>query len=592
MYNVDIKKEYGINHNENLSEEKFYGCSFCREENSVDLEENTFSNSDFYSDLEKLSAVLPPKIIGEMKKSKLDDIVEVVLDIGRRGELRHLDKTIEYLGQEFVTQQDIEYVISKIDDFTSDNRSGIPGTLHRISAMRNRKGKVIGLTCRVGRVVTGTINCIKDLVLQEKSILFLGRPGVGKTTKLREIARLLADDINKRVIVVDTSNEIAGDGDVPHKAIGKARRMQVLSPEKQKDVMIEAVENHTPEVIVVDEIGTEQEAQAARTIAERGVMLIATAHGNLLENLIKNPTLSDLVGGVNSVTLGDDEARRRACQKTVLEREKQPTFDIIIEIRDRETLAVYPNAAEAVDCILREWPVSPEIRKIDYNNHSVILSERSEREDLSKRQNFTDSHAAATPSLRMTTQQKEQKINFEAYVDKYTKNTASAAKKIFIYAVSRSMVDKVIERLDIEVEITRNIDEADVVIAHNSFSKGGAKILNVAKDYHLPIHFVKSNTMPQIQKAIKDSFGMKEKPGDSYGMACFDETEDALKEVQGAVYKILNGSDSIELEPRKSYIRKLQHEIIEQYQLTSTSIGEEPERRLKIISTNGLKEVG
>ena len=568
MYNVDIKKEYGINHNENLSEAKFNGCSFCREENSVDLEEHNFSNSDFYSDLEKLSAVLPPKIVGEMKKSKLDDIVEVVLDIGRRGELRHLDKTIEYLGQEFVTQQDIEYVISKIDDFTSDNRSGIPGTLHRISAMRNRKGKVVGLTCRVGRVVTGTINCIKDLVLQEKSILFLGRPGVGKTTKLREIARLLADDINKRVIVVDTSNEIAGDGDVPHKAIGKARRMQVLSPERQKDVMIEAVENHTPEVIVVDEIGTEQEAQAARTIAERGVMLIATAHGNLLENLIKNPTLSDLVGGVNSVTLGDDEARRRACQKTVLEREKQPTFDIIIEIRDRDTLAVYSNAAEAVDCILREWPVSPEIRKIDHKGETIEIKQEEKVE------------------------KKESKISFEAYVDKYTKNVGAATKKIFIYAVSRSMVDKVIERLDIEVEITRNIDEADVVIAHNSFSKGGAKILNVAKDYHLPIHFVKSNTMPQIQKAIKDSFGMKEKPGDSYGMACFDETEDALKEVQGAVYKILNGSDSIELEPRKSYIRKLQHEIIEQYNLTSTSIGEEPERRLKIISTNGLKEVG
>jgi len=568
VYNIDIKKEYGINHNENLSEENYNGCNFCREENSVDLEENKLSNSDFYNDLEKLAAVLPPKVIGEMRKLHLDDIVEVVLDIGRRGELRHLDKTIEYLGQELITQQDIEYVISKIDDFTSDNRSGIPGTLHRISAIRNRKDKVIGLTCRVGRVVTGTINCIKDLVLQEKSILFLGRPGVGKTTKLREIARLLADDLSKRVIVVDTSNEIAGDGDVPHKAIGKSRRMQVLSPERQKDVMIEAVENHTPEVIVVDEIGTEQEAQAARTIAERGVMLIATAHGNLLENLIKNPTLSDLVGGVNSVTLGDDEARRRACQKTVLERENQPTFDIIIEIRDRETLAVYPNAAEAVDCILREWPISPEIRKIDYKGETIEVKQQEKVEKA------------------------EQKVNFEAFVDKYTKNSVAASKKIFIYAVSRSIVDKVLERLNMDVEITRNIDEADVVIAHNSFSKGGAKILNVAKDYHLPIYFVKSNTMPQIQKAIKDSFGMKEKPGDSYGMACFDETEEALKEVQGAIYKILNGSDSIELEPRKSHIRKLQHEIIDQYQLTSTSIGEEPERRLKIISTNGLKEVG
>jgi len=537
----------------------------------VNLEESS-KKSDFNSDLQKLIAVLPPRISSEMKKFRLDDITEVVLDVGRLAELRHLDKSIEHLGQTLVNETEIEHVISKIDDFTSDNRSGIPGTLHRISAIRNRKGNVIGLTCRVGRVVTGTINCIEDLVRQGKSILFLGRPGVGKTTKLREISRLLADDLGKRVIVVDTSNEIAGDGDVPHKAIGKSRRMQVTSPERQKDVMIEAVENHTPEVIVVDEIGTEQEAHAARTIAERGVMLIATAHGNLLENLIKNPTLSDLVGGVSSVTLGDDEARRRSCQKTVLEREKQPTFDIIIEIRDRDTLAVYPDATEAVDCILRDWPVSPEIRKIDFKTNICQIKQEEPKE------------------------QPETKISFESYLDKYSekyqKNTASKTKKVYIYAVSRSMVDKALERLEIEVEITRNIDEADVVIAHNSFSKGGAKILNVAKDYHLPIYFVKSNTMPQIQKAIKDSFGMKEKPGDAYGMACFDETEEALKEAQAAIYKILNGSDSIELEPRKSHIRKLQHEIIEQYQLKSESIGEEPERRLKIISTTDLKEAG
>lgn len=585
MYNIDVKKEYGINHSNDLSEKNYVGCSFYEEENSVNLKDGLI-NSDFLSDLEKLTAVLPPKIAAEMNKFKLDDIVEVVLDIGRTGELRHLDKSIDSLGKDLITEQDIDYVISKIDDFTSDNRSGIPGTLHRISAIRNRKGKVIGLTCRVGRVVTGTINCIRDLVVQEKSILFLGRPGVGKTTKLREIARLLADDLGKRVIVVDTSNEIAGDGDVPHKAIGKSRRMQVLSPERQKDVMIEAVENHTPEVIVVDEIGTEQEAQAARTIAERGVMLIATAHGNILENLIKNPTLSDLVGGVESVTLGDDEARRRACQKTVLEREKQPTFDVVIEIRDRDTLAVYPNVAEAVDCILREWPVSPEIRKIDYKAPTVILSEA---QDLSGINNRIDSHATATPSLRMTTPEKEQKISFEAYVDKYI-NKEKKTKKIFIYAVSRSMVDTALERINADAEITRNIDEADVVISHKSYSKGGAKILTVAKEYHLPIHFVKTNTMAQIQKAVKDSLGIKEKPGDSYGMACFDETEEALKEVQSAVYKVLNGSDSIELEPQKPHIRKLQHEVIEQHNLTSTTIGEEPERHLKVLSQKDFKQ--
>jgi len=581
MYNNYIKNTYGAKYSEKPFYKENIECSFYDKEDYVRLtdsneampehrSENSLSSTDFLCDLEKLITVLPPRIQKEIRKKQLSDIVEVVLDIGKPGELRHLDNKIDYLGEKSVVQEDIEYLISQIDDFTSDNRSGIPGTLHRISAIRNRKGKVIGLTCRVGRVVTGTINCIKDLVLQQKSILFLGRPGVGKTTKLREIARLLADDLYKRVIVVDTSNEIAGDGDIPHKAIGKSRRMQVLSPEKQKDVMIEAVENHTPEVIVVDEIGTEQEAQASRTIAERGVMLIATAHGNTLENLIKNPTLSDLVGGVNCVTLGDDEARRRACQKTILEREKHPTFDMVIEIRDRNTLAVYPNVAEAVDAILREWPVSPEIRKIDYAPTEAEIKKAAETKDEPRR---------------------DPRVTFEAFADRYIKEV-NTFKKIFIYAVSRQMVDKVIERLNLEAEVTRNIDEADIVISHKSYAKGGAKILSLAKEYNVPIQFVKSNTMPQIQKAVKDALGIKEKPGDQLAIAYFDETEDALKEVQNAVCKVLNGCDAVELEPRKPHIRKLQHEVIEQHNLTSVSIGEEPERHLRVVSNNSLKQTG
>ena len=322
------------------------------------------NNVQFHSDLDRLIEILPPKVKKHINYENMDDVIEIVLDIGRLPEARHSGGRIESFGVEPITDEDILYIIQRVAEFTSDNRSGIPGTLHRISAIRNRQGKVIGLTCRIGRVVTGTIACIKDFVTQGKSILFLGRPGVGKTTKLREISRLMADEVGKRVIVVDTSNEIAGDGDYPHPAIGKARRMQVRQPEFQKDIMIEAVENHTPEVIVVDEIGTEAEAQAARTIAERGVMLIATAHGNCLENLIKNPTLSDLVGSIQSVTLGDDEAKRRGCQKTVLEREKQPTFDIVIEIIDRNTLAIYKDTAEAVDYILRGWPIRPEMRKV------------------------------------------------------------------------------------------------------------------------------------------------------------------------------------------------------------------------------------
>ncbi len=524
--------------------------------------------SDFFDDLQKLVNVLPPGITKELKKRDLTELVEVVLDIGRLPEVRYLNRDLEYLGEKEVTQEDIDYVTERIEDFTSDNRTGIPGTLHRISAIKNRKGKAIGLTCRIGRVVTGTISCIEDIVKKDRSILFLGRPGVGKTTKLREISRLLADDLNKRVVVVDTSNEIAGDGDVPHAAIGRARRMQVSSPERQKDVMIEAVENHMPEVVIVDEIGTEKEAQAARTIAERGVMLVATAHGNALENLIKNPTLSDLVGGLSSVTLGDDEARRRACQKTVLEREKQPTFDVVIEIRDRNTLAVYPNVAEAVDCILRDWPVTPEIRKVDDKGKTTEIRE--------------------APKLPCA----EEKENFEAYINKYMKevNNAKTARKIFVYAVSRSIVDKIIERYELNAEVTRNIDEADVVVSHKSYSKSGAKIINVAKEYHLPIHFVRSNTTAQIQKAVKQALGVSGRPGDDFAEECFDEREEALKEAQGAVYRILNGVSSVELEPRKMTIRKLQHELVEKHNLESTSVGEEPNRRLKIVKT--LKNTG
>ncbi len=514
--------------------------------------------SEFFDDLQKLINVLPPKITGKLKKKELTELVEIVLDIGRLPEVRYLDKTLEYLGKEEVNQEDIEYVTEHIEEFTSDNRSGIPGTLHRISAIKNRKGKTIGLTCRIGRVVTGTINCIEDIIKTEKSILFLGKPGVGKTTKLREIARLLADDLNKRVVVVDTSNEIAGDGDIPHCAIGKSRRMQVPSPEKQKDVMIEAVENHMPEVVIVDEIGTEEEAQAARTIAERGVMLIATAHGNTLENLVKNPTLSDLSGGVSSVTLGDNEARRRGSQKTVLEREKLPTFDIVVEIRDRNTLAVYSDAAGAVDHLLRDWPVTPEIRTIDEKGKMTEIKE--------------------------TVVPVEDKINFETYFDKYTKDINNN-KKIFVYAVSRSIVDKIIERYNLEAEVTRNIDEADVVISHKSYSKSGAKIINTAKDYHLPVFFVKSNTTAQIQKAIKQCLGIHDHPGDDFASEWFDEREDAIQEAQSAVYKILNGVNSVELEPRKTNIRKLQHELIEKHNLESKSFGEEPNRRLKVVKS-------
>ncbi|HYL41457.1 MAG TPA: AAA family ATPase, partial [Candidatus Binatus sp.] len=292
-------------------------------------------------DLDALLESLPPEIVGAIHAlPDLEGVIEVVMDLGRRPEARFPDAEVTLLERE-VGEADLAYVVDHIGTFGDDNRAGIERTLHRISAIRNRSGKIVGLTCRIGRAVYGTIEIISDFVETGKSILIMGRPGIGKTTMLREAARVLADDLNKRVVVVDTSNEIAGDGDIPHPAIGKARRMQVRTPSLQHEVMIEAVENHMPQVIVIDEIGTELEAVAARTIAERGVQLIGTAHGNTLDNLMLNPTLSDLIGGIQSVTLGDEEARRRRSQKSVLERKAPPTFDVVIEIQDREKVLVH-----------------------------------------------------------------------------------------------------------------------------------------------------------------------------------------------------------------------------------------------------------
>ncbi|CAN5223881.1 AAA family ATPase [soil metagenome] len=316
-------------------------------------------------DLDALMEALPPEICDRLRAlANRTDLLEVVMDLGRRPQARFTTGEQDLLDRE-ITDADIAHVIDHIGAFGDDNRAGIERTLHRISAIRNRAGKVVGLTCRIGRAVFGTIDIIRDIVEGGQSLLILGRPGVGKTTMLREVARVLADDLGKRVIVVDTSNEIAGDGDIPHPGIGEARRMQVRTPTEQHSVMIEGVENHMPEVIVIDEIGTELEAGAARTIAERGVQLVGTAHGNTLDNLMLNPTLSDLVGGIQPVTLGDEEARRRGTQKTVLERKAPPTFDVLVEIVERDNVIVHRNVAETVDAILRGHMVPPESRYRD-----------------------------------------------------------------------------------------------------------------------------------------------------------------------------------------------------------------------------------
>ncbi len=314
-------------------------------------------------DLQELLVALPPQITEKLHALPPErDLIEVVMDLGRRPEARFGGGGEQVLLQRDVSEEDIQYVIDHIGSFGEDNRAGIERTLHRISAIRNRSGKIVGLTARIGRAVFGTIEIVKDLVESGQSVLIMGRPGIGKTTMLREAARVLADELDKRVVVVDTSNEIAGDGDIPHPGIGRARRMQVRTPQLQHSVMIEAVENHMPEVIVIDEIGTELEAAAARTIAERGVQLIGTAHGNNLDNLMLNPTLSDLIGGIQSVTLGDEEARRRRSQKSVLERKAPPTFDVVVEIQSRERVMVHVDVAETVDALLRGDPIAPELR--------------------------------------------------------------------------------------------------------------------------------------------------------------------------------------------------------------------------------------
>src|SRR3989440_6443444 len=324
-------------------------------------------------DLDQLLEALPPHICDPLQAlQERRELLEVVMDLGREPEARLPGREV-LLSTHSVREEDIEYVVQRIGVFGDDNRAGIERTLHRISAIRNREGRIVGITCRVGRAVFGTVAIIRDIVESGRSILMMGRPGVGKTTLLREAARVLADDLGKRVMIVDTSNEIAGDGDIPHPAIGQARRMQVPTPALQHAVMIEAVENHMPEVIVIDEIGTELEAAAARTIAERGVQLVATAHGNELENLMMNPTLSDLVGGIQSVTLGDEEARRRGTQKSILERKAPPTFDVVVEIQSWERVAVHGDVAETIDSMLRGYQVPAEVRELGEDDEIRVI---------------------------------------------------------------------------------------------------------------------------------------------------------------------------------------------------------------------------
>ncbi|MEZ4658577.1 MAG: R3H domain-containing nucleic acid-binding protein [Caldilineaceae bacterium] len=519
-------------------------------------------------------------------------MIEIIMDLGRLPEARFTHGEL-YLSETEVTQDELNMVIDNIGDFGADNRAGIERTLHRISAIRNRKGDVIGLTCRVGRAVYGTIEIIKDIVTSDQSILLLGRPGVGKTTLLREAGRVRAEE--KRVVIVDTSNEIAGDGDIPHPSIGRARRMQVPTPALQHEVMIEAVENHMPEVIIIDEIGRELEAIAARTIAERGVQLIGTAHGITLENLLMNPTLSDLVGGIESVTLSDEEARRRGTQKTVLERKAPPTFDVLIEIQDRQRVSIHHNVAEAVDALLRGWILTPEIRYLD------------EEGKLRVEKSMDDS--GATPHMELFGAKQKKRRGREApngsrpgsgrndrasailpqrngdseYINVAEESdgdeTPAAAKpklmRIFPYGVGQNRLRSVAKTLNVPVEIVDELRLADIVMTLKNYYRQQPQPIVDAERRNVPIYILRSNTATQMEQCLVDIFHMASEPDDAFN--------DAMRETQDAIKKILDGAAEAELKPQAATIRSQQHQLARAANLISHSYGREPNRRVRIF---------
>jgi stage III sporulation protein SpoIIIAA len=524
-------------------------------------------------DLDLLLDALAPHICDPLRsRDDLHELLEVVMDLGRLPEARFPGREV-VLSEREVTESDIEYVVARISEFGEDNRSGIERTLHRISAIRNRRGRIIGLTCRVGRAVFGNVASVDDIIKSGDSVLFLGRPGVGKTTMLREVARVLADEMNKRVIIVDTSNEIAGDGDIPHPAIGSARRMQVASPQMQHAVMIEAVENHMPEVIVIDEIGTELEAQAARTIAERGVQLVGTAHGNTLENLMQNPTLSDLIGGIQSVTLGDEEARRRGTQKSILERRAPPTFHAVVEIQSWDKVAVHRDVAETVDSILRGYRQPSEIREItgegevhvseEVVDPSTVMGGRGGR----RRGNLQEVPQQPQP-LRQTSDNGP--VAFAPM--QAAQPQPNRGKRIYPFGVSRARLQQAMRDTGSGALISDRLDEADIVLTDRSYYRRKPAALKDAESRGVPIFVLKSNTLVQMQQAL-----LSMESGSRV-----DPVLDAMTEAEEAIHSVIQSDRPVDLAPQGAYIRRLQHELAQRFNLSSQSRGREPQRRVRI----------
>ena len=572
------------------------------------LTHHELSQKHANEDLQTLLAVLPESIQQAIRQAgRENDLLEIVLDLGRPPSARYVDGEIA-LRVEEVTVSEIEQVVSNIGDFDDDNRAGIARTLHRISGIRNRKGTVVGLTCRVARAVYGTIDIIADIVDEGHSILLLGRPGVGKTTMLREMARVLAE--KKRVVIVDTSNEIGGDGDIPHPAVGRARRMQVPRPSHQDEIMIEAVENHNPEVIVIDEIGREKEAAAARTINERGVQLIGTAHGRTLENLLLNPTLSDLIGGIESVTLSDEEARRRGTQKTVLERRSPPTFDVLIEIQDRQTLAIHRDVAAAVDEMLRQRPLTVELRSRDEDGQIHIeqqetyywtpgaTSRRESRENRESRgqreprERTSSGNGQMNRPYPVTLGSEASPRSFAAAAPSPapSKSEATADRptvRLYPYGVARNRLVQAARRLRVPLEIVDDLTQATMLVTLKSLYRKRRQLISDAERRRISIYVLRANTNSQIDSFLADAFNLEHvSPSE-------DPFESAIAEAQKAIEMIHSGQQSVDLAPVSPSLRRYQHQMARQANLVSHSYGREPNRHVRIFSTNrNLADLG
>ena len=502
--------------------------------------------------IELLLRTLPDRVANPVREHGVDGLIEVVLDLGRAPTARYASGDL-VLSEREAVEHEIEHVVAHVSQFGDDNRSGIPRTLHRISAMRNRMGRIIGLTLRVGRSVSGSAAAIRDLLEADRSVLLLGRPGVGKTTMLREAARILADDLGKRVVIVDTSNEIGGDGDIPHRAIGRARRMQVRLPELQHQVMIEAVENHTPEVIVIDEIGTSLEADAARTIAERGVQLIGTAHGNTLQNLMQNPTLSDLIGGIEAVTLGDDEARRRGTQKTVLERRAPPTFDALAEIQSFERVAIHHDIAQTVDLLLRGFETEAEVRRIGRGGEIESVEKLAVQRDHDRQGERRGPSRVSLPPA-----------------------PGGPERRILPFGVSRPRLEQAIGRTRSAATVVASLKDADAVMTLRPYYRRRSGPLRDAESRGIPIYVLRNNTAQQMEQqllAMRDATGL-------------DPMTAALREAEDAVASLAFGNErEVELAPQSSYIRKVQHELATRHGQRSASRGREPYRRVIVTAS-------